>query len=105
MANSVPVVIASDQTAPVSTTGTHTNVASSATNVTLLAANAARRGATVYNDSTKDLYLKCAATASTTSFTVIIGNGGFFPIPFGYTGIVDGLWSSASGSARIVEFT
>ena len=84
-------------------TGTTTSVASSASNVTLLAANTARLGATIYNDSTKVLYLKLGSTASTTSYTVQIGRDGFFEVPFGYTGIIDGLWASVGGAARVTE--
>jgi hypothetical protein len=125
MANSMAVVLASDQTsipvaatltaettkiigsvniAPVAT-ATVTSVASSATNVTLLASNSSRKMATFYNDSTKDLFLKFGATASTTSFTVLINPDGFYELPLPmYTGIIDGIWSSASGSARITEY-
>src|SRR3990172_8327041 len=45
-----------------------TSVNDTASNVTLLAANASRLGATIYNDSTVDLYVKLGATASLTSF-------------------------------------
>jgi hypothetical protein len=112
MASSVPVVLASDQSAlPVSiggslsSTGTQTSVASSASNVTLLASNASRKGATIYNDSNKTLYVKFGATASTTSFAVQLGAGSYMEVPFGYTGIIDGIWTSVNGSARITEFT
>lgn len=88
-----------------SATATHSNVSSSATNVTILASNTARRGATVYNDSTQILYLKLAATASATSFTVKMQPDAYFEVPFGYTGIIDGIWASANGSARVVEVT
>jgi len=84
-------------------TGNSTNVASSATNVTLLAANTSRFGATIFNDSTSILYLKLGATASATSFTVKMDAGDYFETPYDYTGIIDGLWASANGSARITE--
>lgn len=88
-------------------TGTVTSVAASASNVTLLAANAARQAATFYNDSaTANLYLKLAATASTSSFTVLLAPGAYYEIPNPvYTGIVDGIWDVASGNARITEIT
>jgi hypothetical protein len=86
-------------------TATHSNVSGSATNVTLLAANTSRQGATVYNDSTPILYVKLAATASTTSFTVKMYPEDYFEVPAGYTGIIDGIWASATGSARVVELT
>jgi len=45
-------------------TGTITTVASSASDVSILASNASRKGAAVFNDSTAILYL---ANANTTS--------------------------------------
>lgn len=86
-------------------TGTLSNVASSATSVTLLAANVARQGATIYNDSTQVLYAKFGATASATSFTVLMVAAAYYEVPFGYTGIIDGIWASANGNARVTEIT
>lgn len=86
------------------TTSTPTNVASSATSVQLLAANANRRAASIFNDSTQDLYIKEGTTASATDFLTIIPPKSLyeFPLPI-YTGRVDGIWAAANGSARIVE--
>lgn len=111
MANSISVAIASNQsTLPVkelrSSASAVTSVADSASNVTLLASNANRLGATIYNDSTVALYVKLGATASTTSFTIKMAADAYYEVPFGYTGIIDGIWASdASGSARITELT
>lgn len=88
-----------------SPTATLSNVASSATNVTVLAANTARLGATVFNDSTAILYLKMGATASTTSFTVKVTAGSYYEVPFGYSGVLDGIWDVATGNARVTELT
>lgn len=89
-----------------STTGTTSSVGDSATNVTLLASNANRKGATIYNDSTASLYVKLGATASLTDFTMVCDARGYFEVPYGYTGIIDGIWSSdAGGDARITELT
>lgn len=85
-------------------TATTSNVPSSATNVTLLAANSNRLSASFYNDSTKDLYLKHGATASTSSFTVLMPARSFYELPFPcYTGIIDGLWATANGNCRVTE--
>lgn len=86
------------------TSATLSNVSSSASNVNLLASNAAARARTCYNDSTANLYLKWGSTASTTSFTVLIPPSGYyeFPQPL-YKGAVDGIWSAANGSARLTE--
>lgn len=85
---------------------TTTSVADTASSTTLLAANTNRLGASIYNDSTVTLYVKLGATASATSFAVKMTADTYFEVPFGYTGIIDGIWASdAAGSARIVEFT
>ena len=84
-------------------TATLTNVAASVASVALLAANAARIGATIFNDSNARLYVKFGATATTTSYTVRVAADGYYEAPFGYTGSVDGIWSSANGSARVTE--
>lgn len=86
-------------------TATSTNVSGSATSVTLLASNTNRLGATIFNDSTSILYLKLGATASTTSFTAKLYEDGYFEVPANYTGIIDGIWASATGAARVTEIT
>lgn len=90
-----------------SATSTLSNVAASATSVTLLALNASRESAIFYNDSTSACYVKFGSTASATSFTyklraaeTLIVDG----IPV-YTGIVTGIWDSATGSMRVTELT
>lgn len=117
MAASLPVAIASDQGTVTtketrSATCTTTTVAASASSGTLLAANANRLGASIYNDSASAyLYVKCGTTASATSFEFLLapggalGPGGYAEIPFGYTGRIDGIWTAAVGNARIGEFT
>jgi hypothetical protein len=86
-------------------TSSVTSVAASVTSVTILALNANRRGATVYNDSNARLYLKLGATASTTSFTVLVFPNSYYELPAYYTGVVDGIWASASGNARVTQIT
>ena len=88
-----------------STTPTQSSVAGSATTVTLLASNANRLGATFFNDGTANLYLKLGATASTTSFTTIMYPNDYYEVPFAYTGIIDGISSSATGNTRVTEIT
>lgn len=112
MAGSAPVVIASDQslipTKEVkSATGTQTSVASSATSVSVLASNANRLGATVFNDSTAVLYLLLVTggTASNAVYTVQLAANAYYEVPFGYTGALIGIWATANGNARVTEMT
>jgi hypothetical protein len=87
-------------------TSSTANVTGSASSVTLLAANSARLGAMLFNDSSAALYVKLGATASTSSFTVKLAAGGYFELPHPcYTGIIDGIWDSATGAARVTEVT
>lgn len=89
-----------------STNTSTTSVAASATNVILLSANSNRKGATIWNDSTTaTLYVKLGTTASTTSYAAQLFPTGYYEIPYGYTGEIDGIWSAAVGSARITELT
>lgn len=88
-----------------SSSATTANVSGSASSVTCLASNTARRGATIFNDSTAQLYLKYGATASTSSFTVRVEGGGFYALSEAdYNGVIDCIWSSATGAARVTEW-
>jgi len=84
-----------------------TDVAASASSVTILSANAARNYAMIHNDSVSaTLKLKYGATASATSFTgqpIRPGQSAF--IDDGYTGRIDGIWDAAVGTARITELS
>lgn len=101
IANGLPVDDA------VATTATLSNVGDSATNVTIDAANSARKGLILVNDSTASVYVKYGATASATSYTVFLGPGAYWEMPKPiYTGIIDGIWTSdAGGNMRVTELT
>lgn len=88
-------------------TATLSNVSTSGTSATLLSANARRLGATIYNDSSVVLYVKFGTTASSTSFTVAMAAGAYYEIPIGavYTGRIDGILASSTGTARVTELT
>lgn len=89
------------------TTGTRTSVNDVATDVQLLASNASRRVAIIFNDSTEILYLALgAAAASLTDYTAQLFPRGYFETPYRYTGEIRGIWANnASGAARITELT
>lgn len=93
------------QTRPApASTATLSNVASSATSVTVLAANSLRRLATFYNDSTQDVRLKFGTTASATDFSVYLPSLGSLSLNGeDYSGRIDGIWISANGSMRVTE--
>lgn len=81
------------------------NVGALATNVTVLASNANRLRAWLYNDSDKTAYVKFGVTATTGSFTKKLLPEEFFTVE-GYTGIVDAIWEAGpTGNMRTTELT
>lgn len=86
-------------------TGTLTSVSNAITSTTVLASNSSRKGFIVYNDSIVVLYIAFAATASTTAFSAKLQPGSAYNSDTLYTGIITGIASAASGSARVTEFT
>jgi hypothetical protein len=76
------------------------------TNTTLLASNANRIGATVFNGSGGTIYIKLGATASTTSFTTQLFNGAYWEVPTDYTGIIDAFATAlATGDVLVTELS
>ncbi len=89
-----------------SATPTRTSVASTTTpGTTILAANAGRLGAMVYNDSNQVLYLAFGSGATSTDFSVRMTAQSITEVPFSYTGVLTGVWNAANGAARVTEFT
>lgn len=88
------------------TTATLTSVALSTTSAALLAANTARRGFYIHNDSGQLLYVAFAATATISAFTLRLPANGAYESPLnGYTGVISGIKATGAGNARITELT
>lgn len=87
-------------------TPTTTSVASSASSVTILAANANRKGITVSNVSSAKLYLSFSTPATTANAFVEIAAGGFlqFDQQLVPAGVIYGIWASANGTAQVTEY-
>lgn len=98
-------------TAAPTATGTITSVAGSGSDGTILAANTARKGAAIFNDSAAVLYLALASTTSSaTNYTVQLAPSGYYEVPLSrdgtvYTGVIKGIWASATGNARVTELS
>lgn len=80
------------------------NIEASITSIQLLAANADRKGATIWNNGASNLHLEMGGKAALTSFAVKITPGSYYELPFGYTGKISGIWDVASGVALVREF-
>lgn len=87
-------------------TATRAAVADNAAAVTLLAANANRKGAYILNTSSAILYIGLGAVApSTTDYTEKILQDQAWRVPECYTGPIQGIWASDpnDGVARVTE--
>jgi hypothetical protein len=71
----------------------------------ILASNANRLGATIYNEGSATCYLKLGGTASLTSYSIQVASGGYYELPFGYTGAIDGITSASTAQLRVTELT
>lgn len=110
---SVPVVSSNEDFARLGSiafgggTATVTQVTSVASTTSLKAANAARTGITIANDSTSILYvLLGTGTASATNYSFALPAKGTVPSDrtiSGFTGAIQGFWVSANGFAMISE--
>jgi len=112
------VTIATNDIVPVSQSGTPwlskevrsssaTNSSPSVTTVStsILAANVNRLGATIYNEGPDICYVKLGAIASLTSYSLQIVVGGYYEIPFAYTGAIDGITLIGTAQQRVTELS
>lgn len=99
---SLPPVVATTYS-----TSSVTSVVSAAVSTSILASNANRRMAILFNDCDKAVYVKLGATASTTSFSYKLSPAQTLelPIPL-YTGSIDAIWDATpTGSMRVTEIS
>lgn len=87
-------------------TATLSSVSGSASTGTLVAANTSRKGLIIHNDSSAILYIAFAATATNSAFTIRLNPFDTYEMktPL-YSGVISGIWASATGAARITELT
>lgn len=79
-----------------------TTVNASVTSVTVLAANTARVEATITNNSTAILYVALGATSATTAYSYKLFQDDTLIIDK-YSGVISGIWASATGAAQVTE--
>jgi hypothetical protein len=87
-------------------TPTTTSAASSASSVTILAANASRRGVSIANDSTATLRLSFSTPATSTDAFIVLSPGAFILLDqqLIVTNAIYGIWTAANGTAQVTEY-
>lgn len=83
-----------------------TSVASSTSSVTILEANANRRGVSIFNDSTATLRLSFSTPAAAENAFVGLPAGAFLLLDqqLIVTGAIYGIWASENGMAQVTEY-
>lgn len=85
---------------------TVTSVAQSTSNTVLLAANANRVFASIYNNTGQKMYIKLGTTASTTSYSIQLMPNSYWEVPNDWTGEIDAVWSgNGANSALVTELS
>jgi hypothetical protein len=82
-----------------------TRVAVSSTSVQFLAANTARLGMIVVNESSGTMFLKYGTAAASNSYTYRITSNQVLEVGSNYTGIVHAILGSGSGNGQITELS
>jgi len=87
-------------------TPTTTSVASSATSVTILTANVNRKGFSISNISTSNLYLSFTNPATVTNSFIEVPAGAFLLLDQQLIigNVIYGIWASANGTAQVTEY-
>jgi hypothetical protein len=86
-------------------TATLANITAATSSTTILASNTSRLHVVLHNDSLATLDLKYGSSASATSYTYELQPGDHWEMPYLYTGIITGIWTSVDGAARVTELT
>jgi len=72
---------------------------------TLLAANASRVSAVLFNGGNKSLFVKLGAGATLTSYTDVVLSASSYEIPNTYTGIITGIWAAGVAATPVLQAT
>jgi hypothetical protein len=89
------------------TQATASSVTVITSSTTLLASNAGRRGAMVSNVGSSTVYVRFGGTASTSTYSFQLGPGQTYEMPARpiFTGVINAVVSTGSGTVMATEFT
>jgi hypothetical protein len=100
VAGTIPTTFAQPGTSTVTSVGLTTSV------TTVLAANANRLGAILWNNGAQQAYIKLGSGATTSSFTARLANQSEWEIPFPvYTGVITGITAAGTATVLATELT
>jgi hypothetical protein len=102
-----PLIISGAITTNKATTSSITTVVSATANTTLLAANANRIFASIYNGANKTAYIKLGTAASTSSFSIQLLPNSYWEVPNDWAGAINAVWANGvnGNNALITELS
>lgn len=95
-------------TTPATSGGSSTYaVLASVTAISVLSANANRKGATIYNNAGTNVYIGLGVkpVVNTSVFTTMLTPNSYFELPFGWTSVVGAIAASNAGRITVTELT
>lgn len=98
-----PVVVTTNK----ATTSAFTTVAGATSSTAILAANANRMSASIYNATNKNMYVLCnSGAASLSNYSILLMQGSYWEVPTDYQGAINAIWAAGvSGNANVTEYT
>jgi hypothetical protein len=104
--SAIVVDIGTDVTSVPPRTAATTSVTSSDSSVTILASNSDRKGVSVSNISTSNLYLSYTSPASVSTSFIEVPPGAFILLDqqLIVTSAIYGVWSEVNGVAQVTEY-
>lgn len=83
-------------------------IAPSVVAIQLLPGSRFRKGATIWNDSENEVYIKLGVDAPAfDNFSIMLIPGSYYEVPFNYTGAIMAIWTQvgdSDGSLFVTEF-
>jgi hypothetical protein len=101
---SLPAISGTVTASPVQGTSvTTSNFTSTTASTTLVSANSARRGLTVFNEGAGNLHICAGATATTVAYQIRLSAGDYWECPTWQTSLTHSAQFASSGTARVTE--
>lgn len=69
----------------------------------LIAANPSRKGLTLWNQSASDVLIDFGVPPTANSYAFKLNPGGYWELPYLYTGSIHGLWNGGGGIGLFVR--
>lgn len=71
--------------------------------VQIVAANASRKGLSLWNASTGNILIEYGAAPTASAYAFKLNPNSYFELPYDYKGVIQGLWDATGGNGLYVR--